>query len=1232
MNNYSFNELLELAKDDKNTDAQFTLGNLYFYGSPEVKRDLDEGVFWYIISAENGEINAMKTLYEIYYKGIYIEKDIELANIYKKRIQLTEKEFSETLEDIFLDMGDLKEKHLNIDFYQPELSKSFNLSDELTHEYFRKYKKGYSYMREILLVSNLKLISKILFKRISFSNPFYWDYFQEGVIGLLNCIEGFDIEKGYRFSTYSYMSIKRFIDRAVQENVHIVHKPAYVFENYGKINRLRKELNSSSHCETMKFVCENLSISEKKYINTIAAIEENVIGLEFEDDGGGTEERFSDFSTPESIFLEKESLIEVIKTIDKALPKPLWREVIKRRNGIFPYTEIETLEEIARKNSGKKVTRERVRQIEKKSLDKLRAYILREELEEYLNTKNKKVKETLKNKPTYISNTLFLGDEKMIITDPIELIKTKLIKVKKNYDLNPYEALAICKEAIGMQNLNKTILTLEEEKEIYELVVKLLNHTGKLNELSPYYSKLQALESLLVPEDEYQKLIEEFDEAKEKRDNEKIHKLANKILSSFSGKVPKEKEKEIEDVYTELVDHYYNKEKYDDMIMTVDEYLENFEANNVEFEEMVNLVLDEKIKVIVNVFNNLLNEEKYNRIIQIGDIIHKRIEKNEELSNEDKESFYINYADYFEKIEKDKASAIFYYREATNYSSDASYIAKQIFELKKTEVVEKYNEKLPHSAMKDLLKDAEKLIEESQEYESIKINEILDIKFELLKALDKVEELSKFLLENPNYADNYINETEEVYELEEIIYPYINEEYLQDIGLFNNEAVKNNFMFLEKLIYLKNPQGDFENKLSESMKKIFREQNLYPNQIHKLDSELSYVLQQWNKDENRDKFGFLYKQFIELAEILREHKAITSYGALKKLLETKKNIEIEELGEEQISMEKKDCVYNFEFLTKLPNTIEQKDYDEIFLKENRLLIEEYGDRINFIFFKITLKKLNGILQGMKKVNTLKLSSNFLFEKIIEDNIDNFNDLDNCISKYSGKNMETSLENIEECFEIEEIEFDNDLIYKNNSIFFQKSFRIISPENEETEIINEALKEVYKTYINLESFGSFINSLEYLKDLAEHIPELDFLTGNTIEILELIVEQNIDSYKQLDMRLKVTEENEIEPEFNNSSIYDKVTNFYKHQYYIANNREQWAVMLNQSLKAVYDSYMRRADYQFFTKTLQKLQKEVDELGKFESLLEYINLVLNEIENFTIKNFNMLDSYCNKIQNL
>ena len=48
MENYSFEELLELAKDDKNTDAQFALGNLYFYGSPEVKRNVDRAIDYYV--------------------------------------------------------------------------------------------------------------------------------------------------------------------------------------------------------------------------------------------------------------------------------------------------------------------------------------------------------------------------------------------------------------------------------------------------------------------------------------------------------------------------------------------------------------------------------------------------------------------------------------------------------------------------------------------------------------------------------------------------------------------------------------------------------------------------------------------------------------------------------------------------------------------------------------------------------------------------------------------------------------------------------------------------------------------------------------------------------------------------------------------------------------------------------------------------------------------------------
>ena len=216
-----------------------------------------------------------------------------------------------------------------------------------------------------------------------------------------------------------------------------------------------------------------------------------------------------------------------------------------------------------------------------------------------------------------------------------------------------------------------------EEKDLYELVIKLLNHTGKLNELSSYYSRLQTLESQLVPEDEYNKLINDFDEAKKNNAVQEILKTANKILSKFSGKVSEEREKEIAEVYSDLIDNYWKQERYDEMVISIDEYLVNFDNNKSTFEDMIELVLEEKLPIIVNIFNNLLNEEKYKRIIQFGELIHGKIELEEELKNEEKESFYINYGDYFEKIEKDIESAIFYYREATNYSNDNSYVIKK---------------------------------------------------------------------------------------------------------------------------------------------------------------------------------------------------------------------------------------------------------------------------------------------------------------------------------------------------------------------------------------------------------------------------------------------------------------------------------------------------------------------------------------------------------------------------
>ena len=831
-----------------------------------------------------------------------------------------------------------------------------------------------------------------------------------------------------------------------------------------------------------------------------------------------------DINREEDIFLVEmlEECIELdfIKILRKILGKEKETDIIKRRYNFYPYKfDKNTLEEVGAVYN---VTRERIRQIEVDSLKKLRRFFLRNKhyIEDYYifkkknkksnkNLEKKKAKEILKNKPIYISKTLFTGDNHMIITDPIELIRNKIIKAKNNYDNNPLQALSICKEAIDMQNRDNTIFSLKEEKDLYELVIKLLNHTGKLNELSSYYSRLQTLESQLVPEDEYNKLINDFDEAKKNNAVQEILKTANKILSKFSGKVSEEREKEIAEVYSDLIDNYWKQERYDEMVISIDEYLVNFDNNKSTFEDMIELVLEEKLPIIVNIFNNLLNEEKYKRIIQFGELIHGKIELEEELKNEEKESFYINYGDYFEKIEKDIESAIFYYREATNYSNDNSYVIKKIFELKKSKVVEQYNENMPPMSMKDLLKEVDNLIEESKKYKNSNIEEIIDIKFEMLKNLNKIEELTQLLIEYPI-----------------------------------------------------NPKDESKNKSIE------KERNLVGEPLESI------------KEEEEGKMN------------IRENEGI----------------------------------YNFYFLKELPNVIENSIIDDNFLRENKLLIEEYKEKKNFVFFKIALKKMNGIMQSEKTIkNSLKEDIAFLFGKIIEKSIENFDGLEDLITKYSDESKKILIEKKrEEISGIEGIEFDSDLIYKNQNIFFKKSFRIIEPESEEIEIINEKLNDVYNSYLKSEPFSTFVKGLERLEESIINLSELDFLVENVQKTLFLIDETFIKSYEELDLKFDSL------IKFNSDSIYEKVSNFYKHHYYILDSKEEWVKLLNQRLKVLFDSYSKRADFNFFLKSLYNLKNEVKESGKLEKLLIYINQVSEEIENYTIKNFNMLDSYCNKLK--
>jgi len=340
--------------------------------------------------------------------------------------------------------------------------------------------------------------------------------------------------------------------------------------------------------------------------------------------------------------------------------------------------------------------------------------------------------------------------------------------------------------------------------------------------------------------------------------------------------------------------------------------------------------------------------------------------------------------------------------------------------------------------------------------------------------------------------------------------------------LFNCEKVIEKFIFLDRIIYLKKPQGEFEKKLSESLKKIFKNKNMYPLQIHKLDSEVSYILQQWNKFEKQNKFNFLYLQFIELFEILREHKEITNYNQLKKILsnnnEIKNDDDFPNIEKENRILidESKDKInftytvidkkhldekYDFNFLNELPEVINKK-YDDFpnIEKENKILIDEYREKRNFNYLKIALKKISLNLEYFENDDLYKKSINFLIYQIIENRINDFYILDLFIEKYKKKLIDNNNRDFNESnpFDLKENPGTEtnikDLLLKIKSQYEVETNKIIERVAKENEIkglllgLSGMIKIQYgklglkKLYPQLEE----INDIEQLKLIINYI--------------------------------------------------------------------------------------------------------------------------------------------------
>lgn len=240
----------------------------------------------------------------------------------------------------------------------------------LMHVYKATIKKGVQ-LRNRFVKSNLRLVASMA-KRYSGRGIPFLDLIQEGNLGLIKAVERFDYSKGFRFSTYACWWINQAMTRGVFNQTRTVKMPAYLLEKAGKVRHVKRVLTEQNKREPIpEEIAEKAQMSVENVKRILESSGNKVVRLDTPV-YDGEKATYLDY-VEDSSSLVVDSIIAEVSipgNIDTALLRLTERErdVVKMRFGIG-YESPYTLDEIGKKF---KLTRERIRQIEKKALERIK--------------------------------------------------------------------------------------------------------------------------------------------------------------------------------------------------------------------------------------------------------------------------------------------------------------------------------------------------------------------------------------------------------------------------------------------------------------------------------------------------------------------------------------------------------------------------------------------------------------------------------------------------------------------------------------------------------------------------------------------------------------------------------------------------------------------------------------------------------------------------------------------